>query len=158
MKALFQSIALLSIGVATAAVSASPAAPASPYYGRWTVSQKQPVITAKGRQYQTIDIAPCGKDFCGISVADKGLCGPVLFRFLTKHADGKSELRGHAKWGGAVKNIQINTWEVDPKEYPGGRNFDLYVGDGYDFGERSENMPKFHGDYRRIGNARCTAR
>ena len=157
MKALFHSIAVLSIGLAAAAAPVM-AAQTSPYYGRWTVNENKPVFTAKGRLYQTIDIAACGKDFCGVSVGDKGQCGPVLFRFLAKHADGESELHGHAKWGGAVKNVQISTWEMESKEWPGGRQLDLYVGDGHDFGERSENMPKFHGEYKRIGNARCTAR
>ena len=156
MKALFHSIAALSIGL-FAGVPAL-AAGTSPYYGRWTVNEDKPVWTAKGRMYRTIDIAPCGRDFCGVSVGDKGQCGPVLFRFLAKHADGESELHGHAKWGAATKNVQISTWEQDAKDWPGGRQIDLYVGDGHDFGERSENMPKFHGEYKRIGNARCLAR
>ena len=88
----------------------------------------------------------------------QGCCGAVLFRFLAKHANGEGELRGHAKWGAATKNVQISTWEQDAKDWPGGRQIDLYVGDGHDFGERSENMPKFHGEYKRIGNARCWAR
>ena len=155
MKALFHSLAALSIGL-FASAPAFAAAP-SPYYGRWTVSADKPVWTAKGRMYRTIDIAPCGKDFCGVSVGDKGQCGPVLFRFLARHA-GTSELRGHAKWGAATKNVQISTWGPNAEEMAGGREIDLYVGDGHDFGGRSENMPKFHGEYKRIGNARCTAR
>ena len=154
MKALFHSIAVLSIGLFAGgpALAAGP----SPYYGRWTVNQNRSVFTAKGRLYKTIDIAPCSKDFCSVSVSDMGQCGPVLFRFLARHADGTSELRGHAKWGNATKNVQIATWPL--VDWPGGRKIDLYVGDGYDFGERSENMAKFHGKYKRIGNARCTAR
>ena len=155
MKALFHSIAALSIGLA-----ALPAAAAdtSPYFGRWTVNEAGAVFTAKGRMYKTIDIASCGKDFCGVSVSESGTCGPVLFRFLMKHANGESELRGHAKWGSQIKNVQIATWELDPKDWPGGREVDLYVGDGFDFGDRSDNMPKFHGEYKRIGSARCSAR
>lgn len=156
MKALFHCIAALSIAL-FAGVPALAAVP-SPYYGRWTVNEDKPVWTAKGRMYRTIDIAPCGKDFCGVSVGDKGRCGPVLFRFLARHADGTHELRGHAKWGTAIKNVQISTWGPNAEEMPGGREINLYIGDGYDFGGRSENMPKFHGEYKRIGNARCTAR
>jgi hypothetical protein len=156
MKALFHSIAVLSIGMVAAQATAASAA--SPYYGRWTVNEDKPVFTAKGLQYKIIDIAPCGKDFCGVSVTGNGSCGPVLFRFLARHADGESQLRGHAKWGNATKNVQIGTWEVDPKDWPGGREIDLYVGDGHNFGDRSDNMPKFHGEYKRIGNARCFAR
>ena len=156
MKALFHSIAALSIGL-FAAIPALAAAP-SPYYGRWTVKEAKPEWTAKGRMYRTIDIAPCGRDFCGVSVGDKGSCGPMLFRFLAKHAGGNDALHGHAKWGTQTKNVQIETWETPAESWPGGREIDLYVGDGHDFGDRSENMPKFHGEYKRIGNARCTAR
>ena len=142
----------------SATVGAGAAAPSSPYFGRWTVNEAKPVFTAKGRMYKTIDIAPCGKDFCGVSVGDKGQCGPVLFRFLMKRAGGGDGLYGHAKWGTQTKNVQIATWETDPKDWPGGRELDLYVGDGHDFGDRSDNMPKFHGEYKRIGTARCLAR
>ena len=134
------------------------AAGPSPYYGRWTVNEDKPVFTAKGQMYRTIDIAQCGKDFCGVSVGAKGSCGPVLFRFLMKRAASGDGLYGHAKWGTQTKNVQITTWELDPKDWPGGREIDLYVGDGHDFGDRSENMPKFHGEYKRIGTARCLAR
>ena len=157
MRALFHCIAALSIGV-LAAQGAAAAPASSPYYGRWTVNEAKRLFTAKGLQYKVIDVAPCGKDFCGVSVGSKGQCGPVLFRFLAKHADGESTLFGHAKWGNAIKNVQIATWEPKAEDWPGGRKMDLYVGDGYDFGERSENMPRFHGEYKRIGNARCTAR
>lgn len=156
MKSLFHALALLSIGLGGAA-QAGPAAK-SPYYGRWTVNENRPAFTARGRLYKTIDIAPCGNDFCGVSVADSGACGAVLFRFLASHADGKSVLHGHARWGKTRKNVQIQTWELDPADWPGGRELDLYIGDGYDFGERSDNMPKFHGEYKRIGAARCKAR
>jgi hypothetical protein len=155
MKALFHSVAALSIGL-FAVVPAHAAGP-SPYYGRWTVNEAKPVFTAKGRMYRTIDIAACGKDFCGVSVGANGQCGPVLFRFLMKHAGGDDSLHGHAKWGTQTKNVQIDTFALDPKDWPGGREIDLYVGDGYDFGDRSDNMPKFHGEYKRIGTARCTA-
>lgn len=138
--------------VSAVAAIAGPAA-TSPYYGRWTVSEDRPVFTARGRHYKTIDIAPCGNDFCGVSVNDKGVCGPRLFRFLSKNAHGETTLHGHGKWGDARKNVQINTWSNE--EVNGGRELDLYLGDGYDFGERSENMPKFHAMYKPIGKATC---
>lgn len=168
MKALFHSLAALSIGlVAALGVTTSDlrasnaprnvAAPAqSPYYGRWAVSEERPVFTAKGRLYKTIDIAPCGRDFCGVSVSDANQCGAVLFRFLGSHADGDSTLRGHGRWGAATKTVQIDSYEMEGP--PAGRGIDLYLGDGHDFGERSENMPKFHGEYRRLGEGRCTTR
>ena len=87
------SIGLAALGLALPAA----AAPARPYWGRWTVAEDSPVFSSRGREYKTIDIAPCGKDFCGVSVADNGKCGAVLFRFLMKRADGQRELRGHGK-------------------------------------------------------------
>ncbi|MEQ1497354.1 MAG: hypothetical protein ABL914_01735 [Novosphingobium sp.] len=159
MKFLSHPIAGLSIGLAlsiSVMASAVPPAPKlSPYFGRWTISDANERFSAKGRPYKTIDIAPCGKDFCGVSVGDKGQCGPVLFRFLTKNAFA-SMLQGHGKWGSGKKNIQIENWE-NP-EAPGGREMELYLGDGHDFGGRSESMPKFHGQYNRAGAVRCKAR
>ena len=55
----------------------------SHYFGRWTVSDDKPAFSAKGKLYKTFDVAPCGKDFCGISVSDSGSCGETLFRFLS---------------------------------------------------------------------------
>jgi len=147
--------ALLCVAAAALAGPAPAAAP-SPYYGRWTIDEEKPVFTARGRLYKTIDVAPCGRDFCGVSVDDAGKCGTTLFRFLGKHADGADALRGHGRWGTAKKNVVI--YAADNPEAEGGRYFELYLGDGYDFGERSDNMPKFHGNYRRLGTASCTAR
>ena len=129
---------------------------ASPYYGRWTVDEERPVFTARGRLYKTIDVSPCGRDFCGVSVDDGGKCGAVLFRFLAKHADGSEELHGHGKWGDAQKNIVI--YDATDPEAQNNRRIELYLGDGHDFGERSGNMPKFHSTYRRLGGARCVAK
>jgi hypothetical protein len=157
MKALFHPIAALSIAaalVSSVAVSAIEASP-GPHFGRWTVSDPAARFTAKGKLYKTIDIAFCGKDFCGVSVGDKGQCGPTLFRFLTKNAR-KPMLQGHGKWGNAKKNIQIENWE-NP-ESPSGREMEIYVGDGYDFGGRSDSMPKYNAVYKRVGQARCKAR
>lgn len=142
---------------AVAQAGTAAAAPtSSPYYGRWAVSEERPAFSARGREYKTIDIAPCSRDFCGVSVADSGACGPTLFRFLAKRASGEGELRGHGKWGAARKNVLIYTYDDDST--PGAKGLQLYLGDGYDFGERSENMPKFESFYRRTGHARCAAR
>ncbi|MES2442758.1 MAG: hypothetical protein V4574_07995 [Pseudomonadota bacterium] len=163
MTALSQSLIRLSIlvpfGVAAMALSApAQAAPeaTSPYYGRWTVSEDRPVFTARGRLYKTIDVAPCGRDFCGVSVADDGKCGSVLFRFLGRRANGDGELRGHGKWGADKKTVVI--YNASDPEVANGQSIELYLGDGHDFGERSGNMPKFHANYRRLGGARCTTR
>lgn len=140
---------------AAALVSDLPVA-RSPYYGRWTVAEDRPVFTARGRLYKTIDVAPCGSDFCGVSVDDKGGCGAVLFRFLGKHANGEDMLRGHGKWGDAQKNVEIYAGYDDSAA--NSRTFELSLGDGHDFGGRSENMPKFHANYRRVSGANCRAR
>lgn len=165
MAVLFHSIRSLSMrvvgvlglaAVATAAFADTVAPGAdrsSPYYGRWTVSEDRPAYTPRGRLYKTLDIAPCGRDFCGVTVDDHGSCGTTLFRFLARHKDGSSPLHGHGRWGAERKNVQIDSWETDD-----GRVLNLYLGDGHDFGERSENMPKFHGEYHRLGAARCIAR
>ena len=158
MPTLLHRTAIMSIGLIVGLSAAASAAPAarSPYYGRWTVAEDRPVFTARGKLYKTVDIAPCGNDFCGVSVADNGSCGATLFRFLASHADGETTLHGKGKWGTERKNIQIDTWEDG--ETPSLRWINLYLGDGHDFGERSENMPRFHGEYKRTGEARCKAR
>ena len=151
------SIRLVALAGPTLFVAASAAAAqANPYHGRWTVSEDRPVFTTRGRMYKTIDVAPCGKDFCGVSVSDAGACGPVLFRFLWPRKDEGTMLFGHGRWGSGRKNVQISTWE--DAELPGGRSVELYLGEGHDFGERSGNMPKFHALYRPDGAARCTVR
>jgi hypothetical protein len=153
------SMPLLCVAVAGSAAPVQAGAPGTaktPYYGRWTVDEERPVFTARGRLYKTIDVAPCGKDFCGVSVADNGACGTVLFRFLGKRAEGGDTLRGHGKWGADKKNVVIYSYE--DAELPGGNSFELYLGDGHDFGERSGSMPKFHANYKRLGGAKCAAK
>lgn len=158
MTALFHRAVRMSIGLAAIGLIVAPAsaAPASPFWGRWKVEDPNAPFSSRGREYKTIDIAPCGKDFCGVSVGDNGRCGPTLFRFLMKRASGNEELRGHGKWGSARKNVLI--WLFGGDEDKPRDQLQLYVGDGYDFGERSENMPKFDAMYRKSGVARCTAR
>jgi hypothetical protein len=162
MKALSHSIGKLSIllvAIIGAAATAGATAP-SPYYGRWTVGDDHSQFTARGRQYKSIDIAPCGKDFCGVSIDDQGHCGAVLFRFLARHADGKDTLYGHGRWGTQTKNIQIDAWDSGDLSagQPAAPMLGLYLGDGHSFGDRSSNMPKFHAEYRRTGSAACKAR
>lgn len=149
---------MLAAGAAAVVALTAPVAEArqaSTYYGRWAVSEERPVFTARGRAYKTIDIAPCGKDFCGVSVDDNGRCGAVLFRFLGIHANVET-LRGHGKWGDEQKNVVIYSYGTPDAGQPAG--FELYLGDGYNLGGRSGNMPKFHTEYKRTGNARCVAR
>ena len=158
MSSLFHRSAYLSIAAATimASVMASAApAPTSPYFGRWTVSDDKPAYTPRGRLYKSIDIVPCGKDFCGVSLGDNGECGPTLFRFMAKHASGQRDLHGHGKWGTGVKNLQISTNQSDAE--PSNRYMELFLGDGHNFGGRSDNMPKFEANYRWTGAAQCKA-
>jgi hypothetical protein len=127
----------------------------SAYYGRWTVSGAKEVFSTRGKLYKTIDIAPCGRDFCGVSVAANGTCGTTLFRFLARRTNDEM-LRGHGVWGNARKNITLEYY-VNEDE-PGGRVLDLNLGDGHDFGERSDNIPKFTANYRPVSAAQCTTR
>ena len=158
MTRLSQSIrrlSIVSLYVAMLAPTMASAKDASLYYGRWTVSEDRPVFTVRGAAYKTIDIAACGRDFCGISVDDKGRCGPLLFRFLGKHAATET-LRGHGRWGSEQKNVVIMSYGASDN----GENlgFELYLGDGYSLGSRSGSMPKFHAEYKRLGASRCVAR
>jgi hypothetical protein len=148
------------VGFAGAGASgASAAAPAanstSPYYGRWQVDDSEARYTARGRLYRTIDIAPCGRDFCGVSVDDRGACGATLFRFLTRHADGNSRLIGHGAWGAAKKDVTIDYYESDQ---PNEGRLELNLGNGHDFGERGGSMPMFNATYAPRGAAQCRAR
>ena len=141
--------------IAGPAFAGGPGGLTSPFFSRWTVSEDRPVFTIRGRSYRTIDVAPCGADFCGVSVSDGGACGPVLFRFLARHASGDDMLQGHGRWGDEVKNIQIFWSENNPVDDHS--MLEIYLGDGHDFGGRSNSMPTFHANYRRLGGARCRA-
>lgn len=158
MKSLSHRLAVMSIAAAALIGSAAQAGPAatSPYYGRWVSSDSDRSFSARGRDYRTVDIAPCGNDFCGVSVGANGQCGPVLFRFLAKRANADDALRGHGKWGKDRKNVVIYYFDYEQDE--GGKQLELYLGKGYDFGERSDNMPSFHTIYAPKGKAVCKAR
>lgn len=156
IAAALPAVALGFLALTTLASAPAAAAGQSPYYGRWTVNDDEAKFSSKGLAYKTIDIAPCGRDFCGVSINANGTCGQVLFRFLGRHADGKTMLKGHAKWGAVQKNITIDSFEDET--YPGKVGFDLNLGEGYNFNERDGNIPKFYGTYKRIGASRCTAR
>lgn len=148
-------IALSIVACGFAAASQAAAPTTSPWYGRWNVAEENPTYTARGMAYKTIDIAPCGNDFCGVSVGAGGRCGATLFRFFGHRAGEDSSLQGHGRWGGGRKNVVIYSYDTD--EANDRKGIELYLGDGYDFGGRSENMPKFHADYRRSGAAQCKA-
>ena len=139
--------------LASGAVSA---ATGSAYVGRWTVSDDKPVFSARGMLYKTIDVAPCGKDYCGVSVGKNGACGPVMFRFLATSIKSGNSLSGHGRWGDARKNIEI--YQYAEKQARGGKVMGVNLGDGHDFGERSGNMPKFSAEYRPVGAAHCVVR
>ena len=155
MPALSHRLAALSIGLAALGLALpAAAAPARPYWGRWTVAEDNPVFSSRGREYKTIDIAPCGKDFCGVSVAADGSCGPTLFRFLTIHASNE-ELKGHVKWGNAKKTVVIDYVknDVEPPYVM------LGIGEpDLDFSSREGSMPIFSANYTVKGEAHCFAK
>jgi len=125
----------------------------SPLFGRWINSEDKPHYSSKGKLYKTVDIAPCGKDFCGVSVSDSGACGPTLFRFLTIHANNDF-LEGHGKWGSSTLKVQL------ARSTDAQNNTTLLIGLGdktFDFEGREGSMPIYRGDYKNAGAAKCTA-
>jgi hypothetical protein len=141
------------LGLAALAATPVLAGPASPYFGRWTLADPKPHYTARAAEYRTIDIAPCGKDFCGVSVGPKGACGAVLFRLLAKHLPGDDMITAHAKWGNDKLKMMI-----EPDK---GNVFTFFIGLGdrrYEMESRSSSMPKFDGQYTSAGAASCTTK
>ena len=155
MKLSHRAVAL-SMLATFASGSAAYASSDASYLGRWTVADDKPVYSARGILYKTVDVAPCGRDYCGVSVGKNGACGPILFRFLATSIRSGGGLSGHGRWGDTRKNIEL--YQYADKDARGGRVMGVNLGDGHDFGERSGNMPKFSAQYRPIGAAHCMAR
>jgi hypothetical protein len=128
----------------------------SPYPGRWTVASTdgpdEAPVSERGLVYKTFDMAPCGKDLCAVSVSANGACGATLFKISAKKAANFDYLEGRAAWGKKKKNLVIYMARGDA---PDQNSFDLYIGDGHDFGERSDNIPKYYAYYTPAGAARC---
>jgi len=118
------------------------------YFGRWSVDDPTDKFSANGKLYRQIDIAPCGKDFCGVRV-EGGACGATLFRFLAIHANVEN-LAGHGKWGSAEKKLFALMDESS-------NALNLSLGDAsYNPNSRSGSVPTFTAQYHRIGDAQCT--
>ncbi len=149
-------IATLTFGLGAFLGNTVAKADTSQFFGRWTVSDDKPVFTKKGALYKTIDVAPCGADFCGVSVSDKGTCGTTLFRFLTAHANNPT-LDGHGLWGDTKLKLQIEFMEPQnqqpPSKTPG---LLLGLGDNnFDFEGRESSLPKYQANYKPDGEAKC---
>jgi len=147
-----QIIASLTLGLALSFSGNVAHAATDQYYGRWTVNGDKPAYSSKGSLYKTIDVAPCGNDFCGISVAEDNTCGKVLFRFLTTHPSDE-ELVGHGLWGKAKKKLQLG-YANPENESPY-----LYVAlgsDDMDLSGREGSIPTFQAEYKRLGDVACT--
>ncbi|MFO1032856.1 MAG: hypothetical protein U1E15_01720 [Hyphomicrobiales bacterium] len=144
---------LAAASIATGFGSTMAQAKDSQFFGRWTVADAEQEFSSRGRLYKTFDIAPCGKDFCGVSVDDSGNCGATLFRFLTIHANNQ-ELEGHGRWGTEKKKLVIDYNKPDDGEAG------LLVGlgaDDFDFSGREGSMPAYEGSYKQAGDASCSA-
>lgn len=119
------------------------------HFGRWTVDDPTDKFSTNGKMYRIVDIAPCGKDFCGVSVEGQS-CGPTLFRFFSTH--GKDDtLEGHGKWGAEQLKLFV---------YAGGDKPTMNISMGgakFDPESRSGSIPTFTADYHRIGDAMCKA-
>ena len=151
---LSQSIVLGLLGLAiTLGTARAEDDPPANYFGRWTVSDDKPVFSSKGKFYKTFDIAPCGKDFCGVSVDDNNTCGPTLFRFLTIHATNEN-LTGHGLWGSVKKKLQIS-YAIPDNDKP---YISIGLGsDDMDITGREGSVPTFEANYKSVGEASCTA-
>lgn len=107
--------------------------------------------SAKGKLYKTFDVAPCGKDFCGISVSDKGSCGETLFWFLTIH-ENNDEITGLGRWGDVKKKLTVGIAKPD------GLPSYMLLGlgnDDLDITGREGSTPSFYANYKRQGDAVC---
>jgi hypothetical protein len=148
---------VIALGIGFSGFAQQQASAQSPYPGRWTVApqewqEDEEPVSERGLIYKTFDVAPCGKDLCGVSVAANGACGETLFKISGKKAANPDYLSGRTKWGKKKKNLVVY---VIPGDTPEERSFELYIGDGHDFGERSENIPKYYAYYKSAGAARC---
>ncbi len=125
------------------------------YYGRWTIDEKSVASSVREKLYQTIDVAPCGSDFCGISVDTTGTCGVTLFRIrYTPPNDGfkGDKLNGSGVWGDKMKYIEVSVYNLPkPKK---GRAFWIALGGKHNIASRVD-MPTFIGEYSLIGEAKC---
>lgn len=148
-----KSLASLCLGLVLSLSGSLAYAATDQYYGRWTVNDAAPVYSSKGILYKTIDLAPCGNDFCGVSVGEDNSCGQELFRFLTTHADDE-ELVGHGKWGKAKKKLEMGYAR------PEGDAPYIYLALGsadMDLSGREGSIPTFQASYQRAGEAACTS-
>jgi hypothetical protein len=147
------SIAAAALGLALSCGANFALANTDEYYGRWTVSDDKPVYSSKGKLYKSIDMAPCGNDFCGVAVDASNNCGPTLFRFFTTHAKDE-DLVGHGLWGATKKKLIMGfARPQDAKAY-------IYLGlgaDDMDLGGREGSTPTFEANYKKLGEASCTA-
>jgi hypothetical protein len=148
-------VAVALLGAAPPVGSRDFVYPGNPY-GRWAVNEKRPVFTARGRLYKTIDVSPCGRGFCAVSVSDDGKCGVLLARFPKVTRDWLDGVYGRGKWGAGQQDIVI--YDNSDAQRPNYRSIGVSLGDGIDFGSRGGNMPKFEATYDRLGNARCLVR
>jgi hypothetical protein len=148
------SIAAAALGLALTCGTNLALADTSHFYGRWTVSDDKPAFSKKGMLYKTIDVSPCGNDFCGVSVSEDKTCGQTLFRFFTTHAKDE-ELSGHGVWGSIKKKLMMGyATPQDAKAY-------LYLGvgeDDMDFSEREGSVPTFQANYKLAGEVACTVK
>jgi hypothetical protein len=148
------SILLASLGLALTLCGGAARAENASYFGRWTVSDDKPAYSAKGKLYKTVDIAPCGNDFCGVSVDDQNHCGATLFRFLTIHAKNQ-QLIGHGVWGKTKKKIELDY------ATPAGEKPYVMLGlgaDDMDITGRDGSIPTFQANYKNVGEASCNAK
>ena len=137
---LFVYVAAVVCGTTTASAETSA------YFGRWTAAQDK-YVSSNAKFYQTIDIAACEKDYCGVSVDADGKCGATLFRILSPDAY-TPQLLGHSQWGNNTLKVAIVT--------NGKNEIILGLGDEkFSFIARWASIPTFSAKYKNAGEAKC---
>jgi hypothetical protein len=148
-------ILLVTFGLALSLGANMALAAQNPLFGRWTLKDDKTALSAKGNLYKTIDIVSCSKDFCGVSVDDKNLCGQTLFHVPIIDVKNGLLLEGLGKWGTLEKKIEIQIFIHQTYNKP-----DILLALGEDdmsLARRVSSIPIFVADYKKTGQATCTA-
>ena len=141
-------LALL-VAMALGQNAAEAATPKSVFFGRWETLEPHDKYSANGKLYRMIDVVPCGKDMCGISV-DGGVCGVTLFRVPVP--PNEAGFGGDGRWGRGTLGLVAQVMGGSPKDF-----LNISLGDKTaNLGSRN-SMPTYSADYHMTGKAVCVA-
>ncbi len=126
------------------------------FLGRWTVDDVTRKFTERGNIYDTLDVVPCGKDVCGVSISKNGKCDGQLFRITPDASPDYPGLQGKGKWGNGEDVLSIfQTSAADGKA--NGRAMTISIGQRGNPMSRVASMPLFRARYTAAGEAKCSA-